>query len=732
MSVSIISISEKQVELTVTPQNPIVNIVAGFAFGGSTDTSAANVGTGIGLYKQKVGSQLQFKSLLEGSNIDITSGVNEVTISAITPTLTEVLTSGANAGGIVISNIGAPVNPSDAVRLQDLTAVTGATGPAGGDLTGTYPDPTLIDIAGLTPGIYGDGANYAAVEVDAKGRVIAIAEFPLPSTAATGPAGGDLTGTYPDPTISIGAVSYSKLQAASADILLGRVGSAGTIQEITLGPGLAFSGGALSVLNPSEINWIVGGNNVSAASNLGTTSNFDLPIITNNVERMRITAAGVIQFSGVTNDDTQTRVLVTDGSGNMYYRNAGSIVSSTPTWDLGGSTVTSLVNFGTIDNFDIPIVTNNIEIARFTTDGNLGLGTTPSSIDRLSIVGVASGNILKLRDSANTIDRLLITDAGVITITTPALNNTNTRILTQNSVSGIVEYRDVSTIAGGGGGGSVNSVAGTTNRIDIFGTASDPVIDIASTYVGQTTITTLGTVGTGTWEADVVDVIYGGTGLSTIGTAAQLLRVNGSATALEYFTPTFLTGNQTITLTGDVTGSGTIGIATTLATNIVSAAKFRQSAALSVVGNGTNATANVTDITAGTDYNILRRTGTAVAFGTIDLSQAGAVGSSILAQANGGTGLSSLLPAQRTVTAIQFDRPATYGYTTAETGNITLNSTGFQENVTQLLIHNHTSTPTFDSNFVIIGGQYVVSDTNYIYMHAVKSNLILATISQEI
>jgi azurin len=211
-----------------------------------------------------------------------------------------------------------------------------------------------------------------------------------------------------------------------------------------------------------------------------------------------------------------------------------------------------------------------------------------------------------------------------------------------------------------------------------------------------------------------------------------LLRVNGSATALEYFTPTFLTGNQTITLTGDVTGSGTIGIATTLATNIVSAAKFRQSAALSVVGNGTNATANVTDITAGTDYNILRRTGTAVAFGTIDLSQAGAVGSSILAQANGGTGLSSLLPAQRTGTAIQFDRPATYGYTTAETGNITLNSTGFQENVTQLLIHNHTSTPTFDSNFVIIGGQYVVSDTNYIYMHAVKSNLILATISQEI
>jgi hypothetical protein len=120
--------------------------------------------------------------------------------------------------------------------------------------------------------------------------------------------------------------------------------------------------------------------------------------------------------------------------------------------------------------------------------------------------------------------------------------------------------------AGGSGGGAVNSVGGTTNRITIGGTSTDPTVDIAVTYVGQTSITTLGTVATGTWNATTIGISKGGTGLTALGTANQLLRVNTGATALEYFTPTYISGNQTITLTGDVTGSGATGITTALAT----------------------------------------------------------------------------------------------------------------------------------------------------------------------
>ena len=55
--------------------------------------------------------------------------------------------------------------------------------------------------------------------------------------------------------------------------------------------------------------------------------------------------------------------------------------------------------------------------------------------------------------------------------------------------------------------GGVTSVTGTTNRITSTGGTS-PVIDISSAYVGQTSITTLGTITTGTWQATVIDDTY--------------------------------------------------------------------------------------------------------------------------------------------------------------------------------------------------------------------------------
>lgn len=57
----------------------------------------------------------------------------------------------------------------------------------------------------------------------------------------------------------------------------------------------------------------------------------------------------------------------------------------------------------------------------------------------------------------------------------------------------------------------------TGNKIDVAGTADRIVanadsVDIASTYVGQTSITTLGTITTGVWDGTAVAVTAGGTG----------------------------------------------------------------------------------------------------------------------------------------------------------------------------------------------------------------------------
>ena len=73
----------------------------------------------------------------------------------------------------------------------------------------------------------------------------------------------------------------------------------------------------------------------------------------------------------------------------------------------------------------------------------------------------------------------------------------------------------------------VLSVSGTANRITSTG-GSNSVIDIASNYVGQTSIVTLGTVTTGTWNASTITVPYGGTGLTTL-TAHALYVGNGTS-----------------------------------------------------------------------------------------------------------------------------------------------------------------------------------------------------------
>jgi hypothetical protein len=69
----------------------------------------------------------------------------------------------------------------------------------------------------------------------------------------------------------------------------------------------------------------------------------------------------------------------------------------------------------------------------------------------------------------------------------------------------------------------VVAVAGVTDRTSIGGTASNPTVDIASTYPGQTSITTLGNVGTGTWNATTIAANKGGTGLTGFGQAGALL-----------------------------------------------------------------------------------------------------------------------------------------------------------------------------------------------------------------
>lgn len=98
----------------------------------------------------------------------------------------------------------------------------------------------------------------------------------------------------------------------------------------------------------------------------------------------------------------------------------------------------------------------------------------------------------------------------------------------------------------------VLNIGGTADRITINADS----IDIASTYVGQASITTLGTITTGTWNGSTVAAIYGGTGQSSYSVGDIL--VGAAANTLNKLTlgssGTVLQSNGTTLVYGDVDG----------------------------------------------------------------------------------------------------------------------------------------------------------------------------------
>jgi len=123
-----------------------------------------------------------------------------------------------------------------------------------------------------------------------------------------------------------------------------------------------------------------------------------------------------------------------------------------------------------------------------------------------------------------------------------------------------------------------------------------------------------------------------------IGSASKFLQSNGTDPAWQTISPV-------ITLGADLTGSVTLTnltdgtLAATIASHAVTNSKFRQSSALTVVGNSTNATADVADIAAGSDHTVLQRSGTSLTFAQVNLTN---TVTGTLPVANGGSGAATL------------------------------------------------------------------------------------------
>jgi len=104
------------------------------------------------------------------------------------------------------------------------------------------------------------------------------------------------------------------------------------------------------------------------------------------------------------------------------------------------------------------------------------------------------------------------------------------------------------------------------------------------------------------------------------GTAGQFLQTGGAGADVSWVTPGTLTdGNKT-----DITVGGA-GSQWLINAGAVSNSKFRDSSGLSVVGRSANSAGSVADMIAAADGQVVRRNGTTVGFGALDLTSANAI-----------------------------------------------------------------------------------------------------------
>jgi hypothetical protein len=133
----------------------------------------------------------------------------------------------------------------------------------------------------------------------------------------------------------------------------------------------------------------------------------------------------------------------------------------------------------------------------------------------------SSGAAVRATDANGTADTGTVSGGTFTFVEEGAVNADSGWVVSSNGAINVgtdpmawVQFSGAGQVIAGDGltkdGNTINAV-GTENRISVSANA----IDIASTYVGQNTITTLGTITTGTWNGTDIAVADGGTGSGT-------------------------------------------------------------------------------------------------------------------------------------------------------------------------------------------------------------------------
>jgi hypothetical protein len=307
---------------------------------------------------------------------------------------------------------------------------------------------------------------------------------------------------------------------------------------------------------------------------------------------------------------TGTLAVPNGGTGQTSYTNGQLLIGNTTGNTLVKSTLTAGTGI-TITNGSGSITISTSGGGGTVTSVGSGTGLTGGPITTSGTLAVATNGIT---------DTLLRQSAGLSLIGRSADTTGNVADVVAASDHQILRRSGTSL---GFGAIALNQPAAITGALPVGnGGTGQTSFTNGELLIGNTTGNTLSK---GTLTAGSGITITNGGGTITIAAVS-----GGGGTVTSVGSGTGLTG-------GPITTSGTLAVAT----NGITDTLLRQSLGLSVLGRSASATGNVADITAGTDHQVLRRSGAALEFGAVALNQPNAI-TGALPVGNGGTGATTL------------------------------------------------------------------------------------------